>query len=83
MLIFLSFINKFGLIGSGYSLDEGFIFIMEDATTPNEISTSATINSNFGLVMAGVYIKDTSGHVELPAPFNIIFSLSEAETSEE
>jgi hypothetical protein len=77
---------EFGLTGFGFSLDEGFIFIMEDATTPYDIDTSVTINSNFGFVCVGAYMKefsDSRNHYELPVPFEITFALSEAEEESE
>ena len=77
---------EFGLTGFGFSLDEGFIFIMEDATTPYDVETSVTIDSNFGFVCVGAYMKefsDSRHHYDLPVPFEITFELSEQEEETE
>lgn len=67
----------YGLLGFGYSLDEGPIVIYETATTPFSVEKTVTINSMFGFVYVGGFIKDVSSRndVKLPARFTISFVL--------
>lgn len=74
---------EFGIIGFGFSLDEGVLFVNESVTTPNAISESVTINSSFGFVWVGCYIKSIEGDVEKPVPFAVSLSLAAAETAVE
>lgn len=74
---------EFGVIGFGFSLDEGVLFVNGSVTTPNAISESVTINSSFGFAWIGCYIKSIEGDIETPVPFSISLSLAAAETAAE
>ncbi len=67
----------YGLLGFGYSLDEGPIVVYETATTPFSVEKTVAINSMFGFVYVGGFIKDVSSRndVKLPAQFTISFTL--------
>lgn len=69
----------YGIIGFGFSLDAGVLFIYETVTTPYTISEAVSINSSFGFAYVGAFISGTEGTVEKPVPFTMTFSLAAGE----
>ncbi len=65
----------YSIIGFGYSLDAGFLFVSQTVTTPYTISADVAVDSSFGFLVVGAYISDITGMVETPVPFTMTFSL--------
>ena len=74
----------YSLTGGGFSLGEGVAPIFESGAVPGaDLSSTVSINSEFGIYFLVVKIDRIIGEVETPVPFTINFAVTKVEEPEE